>query len=248
MNHTSAWATDIGLKRQKNQDSGFASDEMGLYIVADGMGGHQGGEIASQMAIDTMTAAMQGVVGPNSEFEKAIAALKESIHRANHLIFERSLRENNLTGMGTTTTALLCSQQQAALAHVGDSRAYLIRPGQIWQLTRDHSLVQEKLRAGLITREQVKSDSTKNVITRSVGFGQDTEVDIYLLDLCPGDLILICSDGLSGQLDDMEILEVTQKRAGHTPDDLKETVQDLISWANGRGGFDNTTAILMKAR
>ena len=147
--------------------------------------------------------------------------------------------------MGTTTTALLFKHGKVTIGHVGDSRAYFFKPGAVWQLTRDHSLVQEKLRAGLITREQAKNDQMRNVITRSVGFGHETVVELYELEYEPGDIFLLCSDGLSGQVEDHEILEVVQKRMIETTD-TKGAVSDLITWANARGGHDNTTVIIVQ--
>lgn len=239
------FATDIGLRRQKNQDSGGAFPQLGFFVVADGMGGHRGGEIASSMVVEVLPHAIEEKRSEEN-FEPR-RALTDGIQKANREVYERSVKEPELHGMGTTTTAMLFDKkgdrQTLYIGHVGDSRAYLVRPKGIWQLTRDHSFVAEKLRAGLITREQAKNDQTKNVITRSVGFAAETQVEIYEMDARSGDIFLICSDGLTGLVEDPEILTVIQKRA-YGEGDLKAAVDDLISWSNARGGHDNITVLI----
>lgn len=237
-------ATDIGLRRQKNQDSYLVLEDQGLFVVADGMGGHRGGEIASSMVTEIMPGSL--AAAKSNPESTAAQALTEAIQRANHDIFEKSIKDPELNGMGTTATALLFSERgRLTIGHVGDSRAYLVKPGEIWQLTRDHSYVQEKLRAGLITREQAKNDQTRNVITRSVGFGTETVVEIFEMEYHKGDVFLICSDGLSGQVEDVDILGVFDKRL-FTENNMAATTSDLISWANAKGGADNTTVIIVR--
>ncbi len=237
------FATDIGLRRSQNQDSGASCPDLGLFVVADGMGGHRGGEIASAMVVEIIPEMVRESLSRNDLTHKQL--LNAAIQKANHAIYERAVREPDLQGMGTTTTALLFDGQKVTIGHVGDSRAYLFRSGGVWQLTRDHSLVQEKLRAGLITREQVKTDQMKNVITRSVGFGHETVVEIYETFCQPGDVFMLCSDGLSGQVEDLEVLEIIQKRIVQNGD-TKNAVSDLILFANARGGHDNTTVIAVQ--
>jgi PPM family protein phosphatase len=235
-------ATDIGKKRAQNQDN-FASDpEMGLFVVADGMGGHRGGETASAMAAEIVATVIK-----KTEKDKRPPGtlITEAIRTANKSIFERASKDVDLQGMGTTTTALFFHDETLFIGHVGDSRCYYIRPHAIWQATRDHSLVQEKLRAGLITRAEVKTDRMKNVITRSVGFEPDVNVEVYEMPVRPGDIFLICSDGLSGLIEEDKMLEVVQKNwiEGHDP---QKAVNGLIEEANNNGGDDNITVIVVE--
>jgi protein phosphatase len=247
MNFNVGFQTDIGRKRSQNQDSGIALPDLGLFVVADGMGGHKGGEIASAIAVEAIPGSVRRAKG--SAVWDARAAITEAIHEANNAIFKRSQAQTELQGMGTTTTALLFSPtaqgDTLTIGHVGDSRCYFIRPGAIWQITRDHSIVQEKLRAGLITRDQMKTDRMKNVITRSVGFEGVVDVDVYQMLVRAGDLFLVCSDGLSGLIDDPEILKVIDQTAFNTHD-LQKTVQNLVQQANANGGDDNITAVLIE--
>jgi len=233
--------TDIGRKRTQNQDSGIAIPELGLFIVSDGMGGHRGGEIASATAVESISAYVKKA-HPNQDSTKVIA---EAIRMANTAIFERATQEPSLQGMGTTTTALLLKDKNLALGHVGDSRCYFFRLGAIWQATRDHSLVQEKLRAGLITRADVKTDRMKNVITRSVGFEKQVDVEIYQMEIQPGDCFLLCSDGLSGLVEDLEILKIVQKYL-FEENNINKAVDELIAAANANGGDDNVTSLLVQ--
>lgn len=243
MNFYVGFATDIGRKRSQNQDNGAAHPEFGLFVVADGMGGHRGGETASAMASDLI------VKGVSDRLQKGEAPgrqlLAESIRTANNAIYSRSVNEPQLQGMGTTATALLFHGDQLTLGQVGDSRAYLVRPSGLWQLTRDHSLVQEKLRAGIITREQVKTDKMKNVITRSVGFEMNVNVETFDFKPQSGDVFLICSDGLSGLIEDRQIEDVVQEEV-FGKKDIQGGVCRLIDTANQNGGDDNITAILVQ--
>ncbi len=240
------FATDIGLRRSQNQDSGASCPDLGLFVVADGMGGHRGGEIASAMAVEIIPEMVRDAEAAGPDWSPR-QVLTRAIEKANHAVYSRAAEESKLQGMGTTTTAVLFKDGRATFGHVGDSRAYLFRPGAVWQLTRDHSLVQEKLRAGLITRDQVKHDQMKNVITRSVGFGPETAVELYEMDTERGDVFLLCSDGLSGQVEDDEILQIIEKRMFETLDP-KNAVADLITLANARGGQDNTTVIVIQVQ
>jgi protein phosphatase len=235
--------TDIGRKRQQNQDHGGAYPELGLFVVADGMGGHKGGEIASAMAVQTVESHVREAEKTTSWDPRQV--ITDAIQKANDQIFQRSTAEPQLHGMGTTTTALLFSQDLLTIGHVGDSRAYYFRPHEVWQVTRDHSLVMEKLRAGLITRDQVKTDRMKNVITRSVGFEPAVNVEVYEMAVQAGDIFLICSDGLSGLIDDPDMLDVVQRDLlDHG--DARRAVENLVVAANERGGDDNITAILVQ--
>lgn len=245
MNFNVGFATDVGRKRSQNQDSGAALPELGLFIVSDGMGGHQGGETASITAVETIEATVKA--GLQRKKWEAKPLVTEAIEAANHAIFEKAIREPKLQGMGTTTTALLFKDNLLCIGHVGDSRCYYFRPNAIWQATRDHSLVQEKLRAGLISRKDVKTDKMKNVITRSVGFESQVNVEVYQMQVQSGDCFLLCSDGLSGLVDDLALLEIMQKHFFENGDPQK-TVETMIATANQNGGDDNITTILVQVK
>ena len=239
-----AFITDIGKKRKQNQDSGIARPDLGLFMVADGMGGHQGGEIASKMCVEKVTGHLEQI----SESKQSSAALLEQgLRIANQCIYEASEKDPELNGMGTTATILRISNSLATILQVGDSRAYYWNRQGIWQLTRDHSLVQEKLRAGLITREQLKKDDMKNVITRSVGYEPHVKADSYQFDVQSGDGFLICSDGLSGPVDDSLMFEILDESISHGLS-LNDVATKLVSQANARGGDDNVTVVLVKVK
>jgi serine/threonine protein phosphatase PrpC len=254
MNHTSqlptlysAMQTDVGLKRKQNQDSGLAIPELGFFIVADGMGGHQGGEIASQLCVEKFAEYLRANPADASHPIDDVTLLYQALHVANQAIYDQSQRDPHLLGMGTTVTALKISGSRATILQVGDSRAYYWNEKGIWQLTRDHSLVQEKLRAGLITREQAKTDDMKNVITRSVGYELQVKPDLYGFDIAKGDGFLLCSDGLTGFVSDslmFDILEETVTSGLSLNEALKTASERLISEANRGGGDDNITVVI----
>ncbi|CAM6053602.1 unnamed protein product [Sphagnum tenellum] len=235
--------TDVGKKRSQNQDSSASHPDLGLFIVSDGMGGHQGGEIASALAVETISNCIRDIV--KKENWEPAQAISEAIRAANLVIYEKSQAEPKLNGMGTTTTALLFKDSRLTIGHVGDSRCYYLRKNAVWQATRDHSLVQEKLRAGLITRSQLKTDRMKNVITRSVGFQPKIDVEIYQMNVLPQDSFLLCSDGLSGLVEEAEIVEITNRDI-YESQNLQKAVDDLIAAANANGGSDNITSILVQ--
>ncbi len=250
MEFNSAFATDIGRRRAQNQDNGASHPEMGLFIVADGMGGHRGGETASSLAVETITTVvtekLKGRRKADSD-QNARAILVEAIETANLRIHHTAARDPQLQGMGTTTTAMLFSPGKLLIGHVGDSRCYKLVPGAIWQLTRDHSLVQEKLRAGLISREQLKTDRLKNVITRSVGFEPHLNVETYDVDVKSGDTFLVCSDGLSSLVDDEHIIQAAQESLFEKKD-LDAAARRLIDVANESGGDDNITVVIVQIK
>ena len=251
-----ALLTDIGRRRAQNQDSGGSFPELGLFVVADGMGGHRGGEVASKMAVETIH---ETVAASLKGGKPSPEALTDGAKQANLRIMDRAKKESELEGMGTTTTTLRFEDGKIYIGHVGDSRCYLLKPEGIWQLTRDHSLVQEKLRAGMITREQLKTDRMKNVITRSVGFDLHFGIDVYEFAPQPGDLFLLCSDGLTGPLDDSDIHRIAtdiyfkaaqsdefrEREHGFEPL-LRHLAESLVGAANERGGDDNITALLAR--
>ena len=250
MKITSCGITDVGQKRQNNEDNFLINDEINLYVVADGMGGHVGGEFASQIAVTTIEEVIQNVeVDPEATrpdwgaLGSAVAIsgekLKYAIRLAGKRIFDRTNDEPELRGMGTTTVAMLFDQNKVFLAHVGDSRAYLIRASTVAQVTEDHSLVNEQIRLGLITREAARNHKLKNIITRSVGYQEDVEIDTIVRPVEKGDRFVLCSDGLSNLVEENEILEVVGGAQS-----TETAAQKLIDLANSRGGDDNITLII----
>jgi serine/threonine protein phosphatase PrpC len=233
----------VGMKRKQNQDSAGINENLGLFILADGMGGHQGGEIASALCVEKITECFNASTGINTAH-----FLQQSLQHANQAIHLRSQNEPSLKGMGTTATVLKLGDDGIAhIAQVGDSRAYYWNSQGIWQLTQDHSLVQEKLRAGLITRDQMKTDDMKNVITRSVGYETNLKVDLYSFPMQSGDGFLLCSDGLSNPVSEalmFDILDESLKSGLH----LEDIAKRLIEAANQRGGDDNVTVVLVQIK
>lgn len=239
--------TDVGKKREKNEDSLLVNADLGLFMVADGMGGHLGGEFASRIAVKTVEETVRQLLDdPDATISTDVVfdrsdpgeVLKYSIRTASQRIFEEAARNPNLRGMGTTAVSLLVRDGKGFIAHVGDSRAYLVRDGGISQLTADHSLVAEQLRAGFITPEELRHHKFKNIITRSVGFQNDVEIDLLIRDLEVGDRFLLCSDGLSNMVEDPDLQKIVSRNQP------KEACQKLIELANKRGGDDNVTVII----
>lgn len=243
------WAqTDVGKQRSHNEDNFVASLELGLFGVADGMGGHASGEIASRTALESLVEAVRGrikelrqLVEENAEkHRKKIISLMDSvIQQTARAVYELSQSKASSRGMGTTLSVLLTLGNKALVAHVGDSRVFLLRDNQFTQLTEDHSLVREQLRLGLITEEEAERSPYKNVITRAVGASDSVEPDIMMIDLQPNDRFLVCSDGLHGYFEEPELqTELTEKNLSSIP-------QRLIDLANHRGGRDNITAVIV---
>ena len=240
--------THIGRVRSTNQDSYLCDNRRGLYIIADGMGGHAGGEVASSLAVQNIRSFLDSnssKLDLSSDESTIVTAslVAEAINHASMKIYERALEEPTLKGMGTTATAIRTLGRSLACAHVGDSRLYLIRCGYIYQITTDHSLVSEQIRAGIITKEEAEHHHLRNVITRSVGYQEQEDVDTYSLDLEDGDMLIICSDGLHGRVPEEVIANCCQKYG-------VLAVDHLIAEANQRGGDDNISVIvcLVKAK
>jgi protein phosphatase len=242
--------TDVGMKRRTNEDSFAIDQQMGLFIVADGMGGHAAGEIASKMAIDvtidyikrTNTTDEPYLTGFNNRYSRAGNRLCSAMILANQLISDTATNRQDWHGMGTTLVAAWLPEPDSPLlsiANVGDSRAYLLRYGELKQLTRDHSLVEEQLRSGLISREEADASSIRNMITRALGFRERVEPDIVETEIEPGDKLLLCSDGLNSMVSDEEILTILKYTGS-----LESTSRQLISAANAKGGKDNITVII----
>lgn len=235
--------TNIGQKRKTNQDSICLLPENDFFAVADGMGGHNGGDIASQMSVQLFKEYF------SQHAEKKQKNLGESIIHINKSIYNHGQRNQELKGMGTTITAVQFDEKFANVANIGDSRVYLISNDNLYQLTRDHSLVQEKLNLGIYDRKAAKQDPQKNVLIRTVGFEENVEVDIYKYRLNDNDLFLLCSDGLHGKVCDEDVLKIVQQHVeSNKPpqkSDLDNAVEHLIYQANLNGGQDNISVILV---
>lgn len=244
MKITSAGTTNIGRKRKVNQDSFLMEPAARLFVVADGMGGHAGGETASRLTVETVVQSI--LQDKNSSLEmQAPDLVMGAIHRANTAVYSTAEKNKSLSGMGTTVVGMYFNEGKIYVGHVGDSRVYVARRGQLWQVTRDHSLVNEKLKAGIITREQMKKDRSRNVITRSVGFESSVLVDVYQREVNPGELYLACSDGLSGMVEDAEMISIIDQHAWDG-DNLDNLVNAMIEKANQHGGDDNITCVVAR--
>lgn len=233
--------SDQGKRRNSNQDytATFVNQKGKLLaLLADGMGGHQAGDIASRQAVQEIGEKWESSEIENSE--KAVQWFIQQIQAANHRIFEKGQSEMTLSGMGTTLEAVTILGEQVALAHVGDSRIYLARGSQLLPLTEDHSLVNELLKSGEITKEMAANHPRKNIITRSLGMPGNLEVDVAIHHTQPGDRLLICSDGLTNMLPEDLIGQILFEATS-----LEEASQQLIDAANLQGGLDNITVLLM---
>lgn len=251
MKITAAGLTDPGQVRKNNEDNYWLDDQIGLMVVADGMGGHAAGEVASQMAVDVV----KEQVGNGLKTGKIPAMGERPIHlsdraqllattvqMANEIIYSSAQDRVEKRGMGTTLVAVLADKKSFAVANVGDSRLYLFRAGKLSQVTRDHSLVQEQVSKGLMTAEQAEQSDLKNVLTRALGVGPEVDVDVDEHPLLPGDLLLLCTDGLCKMMEDGVIESELQKMT--TPADM---CVRLVKLANDRGGKDNVTVIVAQA-
>ncbi len=240
--------SNVGMKRGQNEDNYLINEDLNLFVVADGMGGHVGGEFASRMAVTTVEEVLQRISGPDSTLIHGVNSegadfgerLRFAIREAGKRIYDQALYDESLKGMGTTTVAALLHEGKAYIANVGDSRGYFIRDHQIEQATEDHSLVGEQIKAGILSADDAKGHRLKNIITRSVGYQEDVESDLSIRDLKSGDCILLCSDGLSNLVDSKEICESVVQYP------LVKACQNLIQLANERGGDDNITVVLVQ--
>jgi protein phosphatase len=242
-------ATDIGRKRKTNEDAFHRNDALGLYIVADGMGGYSAGEVASAEAVESIYGMVhrerdridQFVETPNQSTARHVKRLLESaVQSACYMIFGLAEMDPEAQGMGTTISALLLAGGYGATAQVGDSRVYCVRSGSAVQLTEDHTLVNWQLRQGVITPQQARTSPHRNVITRAVGSKDFVQVDTQIFEILTGDRFLLCSDGLHGYLRDKEIAQFLQYN-------LDEAGRKFIELALERGGKDNITAVLVEA-
>lgn len=239
--------THIGRVRATNQDAYCCLTDERLYIVADGMGGHAGGEVASQLCIAEIQGFLKTQFKESAENllrhpdSRVLGILGRSVNHASTKIYERALEQPFLKGMGTTATVMKIIDDYCYYAHVGDSRLYLLRSGFLYQLTRDHSYVSEQVRAGVLTEEEAESHPQRNVITRSVGYQEEEDVDVSAIQLLAGDQLMMCSDGLHGKLHDRELVSILKKSGNPS------SCQELISLANERGGEDNITVVHVSA-
>ncbi|MBV5337315.1 MAG: Stp1/IreP family PP2C-type Ser/Thr phosphatase, partial [Deltaproteobacteria bacterium] len=236
--------------RSHNEDSILLEPALNLYAVADGMGGHKGGEYASRICLDTMRdyllMAAKGhapLVGDrDAAHSEAVNLLGSAVRFANRAVFEAAFSKPEWLGMGTTIVALTVNDAKVSLAHVGDSRAYLLRQGTFQQITQDHSWVEEQVRAGLMSRDEALFAKGRNVLTRAIGQEEVVLVDLNELELQAGDRLLLCSDGLYGMVADEEIAALIS--VAKNPE---EACRELVACANGRGGRDNISVILLTA-
>lgn len=245
MYSTAQALTDVGKTRSGNEDALFVDDELGLYIVSDGMGGHAKGEVASALAVETasteITAAQELLVRVRDGFEPFSSAeevAKAAVHHACSEVYDKAITCSECAGMGSTLTLLLVVAERAIMAHAGDTRLYLYRDGEVLQLSRDHTMAAELQRVGMLPRDSDLSDNpNRHVLTRSLGTQRDVQVETLTIDTLPGDLFLLCSDGLSGHLRNAADL------APMLDGSLDEIPRRLVDFANGAGGGDNITVI-----
>ncbi len=244
-----ATSTDPGMIRPNNEDRVSITPEAGLAVVADGMGGHQAGEVASGIAVDVVTRHVLDVLSQDSpEKDESITqsvelqAVSDAIARANSAIFEHSQTSPHCAGMGTTIVVTLFHGNKVSIAHVGDSRLYRLRADKLELLTEDHSLVQELVARGLITPEEARSSINKNLVTRALGIEPTVDVQLSEQALQDQDLYLLCSDGLNDVLSDQAITEILREHAN----DLQQATKRLVAEANARGGPDNVSVVLVR--
>lgn len=245
MRITSCGITDVGLKRSHNEDNLLINEELNLYVVADGMGGHNGGEYASAICVNTVEEIVENMelgdklaVDKSDPVELVREKLRYALRLSGRRIFEKAAESPEFHGMGTTAVSMLIDGSNAFIAHVGDSRLYLVRDDRVEQVTEDHSFVARQIKAGVLTAEEARSHRMRNVIYRSLGYQEDVEVDVEVRAIRRGDQFLLCSDGLSGHVEAHEIFDhVTQ----YGP---QEAARRLVDLACERGGDDNITVII----
>ena len=241
-----AGVCDLGQKRKTNQDAIYMNPRKKLFIVADGMGGHQGGEVASAMAVKHIP--KKFTMKKDDDPQTCLANTIQNIHQ---LINEKSKQDSLLLGMGTTVCVMFIHKTTLYIGNVGDSRCYLINKREIFQLTKDHSMIQEKINMGIYTREEAAHDPQKNVLVRSVGIDEELFIDIFSYQINKDDIFLICSDGLYGMVHDADLLYLVNKGIPSPQEanssDLKKTTHSLIDLANKNGGNDNISAVLVLA-
>lgn len=240
--------SDVGKKREKNEDSFLISDELSLFVVADGMGGHLGGDIASRIAVNSIHETLKELdIDPDMTADQAGLPLKPgdvqgylryAIKIASNRVFEKAVEDVSLRGMGTTTVCILFRNNKAYIANVGDSRAYRVRGGKIDQITKDHSLVGEQIRAGMLSEEDARVHKLKNIITKSVGFQEEVDADVDIRVVRAGDKFVLCTDGLSNMVKSEDIRDIV------SINNSDAACKMLVDMANERGGDDNITVVI----
>jgi serine/threonine protein phosphatase PrpC len=231
-----------GRQRRRNEDAFAVRLDLGLFVVADGMGGHSGGEVASRLAVDAVADHIHAAVAiPPGTASRVAELLTAAVQRANQAVVGAARSKATENDMGTTIAAVLARGDRAAVAHVGDSRVYRYRAGHLERLTDDHSLLAECLRSGYLTPDLAGAFPYKHLVTRSLGADELVEVDVRVIEPLPGDVVMVCSDGLSGVVDDAEIA-----RHLDAEPDLGEAARRLVDRANERGGPDNVTVVLAR--
>ncbi|MEN8904713.1 MAG: Stp1/IreP family PP2C-type Ser/Thr phosphatase [Clostridiales bacterium] len=237
--------SDTGLIRTVNEDSFFIKSSYenlpDIYIIADGMGGHNAGEIASKTAAEYTGEVLLNTPGAFLEEENLTASIIEAMEKANQKVFEMSKAKSENSGMGTTLIAAVVYGKKLYIGHIGDSRVYILKKGIISKITSDHSLVEELLRSGTLTKEEAENHPKKNIITRAIGCSVVIDVDLYEYDIENGDIILMCTDGLTNMVNENQIRDIVQNSK-----DLGTASENLINKANENGGEDNTTVILFR--
>lgn len=227
-----AYRTDVGKLRANNQDAPIVSEKLHLYGVADGMGGHKGGEVASASARDGLIRELEGKT-------PSVATLSAAIEEVNRQVYHQQEHDESLTGMGTTLSVLWMSENFVYIGHVGDSRVYLLRDGEFQQMTLDHSLVEQLVREGVLTEEEAQNHPMRNIITRAVGTDEKVEVDVVVEERRKGDLWLACSDGLHGLVDDQKMGDALRQYPPERAADV------LLKAALDAGGRDNVTLVIV---
>lgn len=228
--------TDTGLRRKNNEDLPFVDEKQSLFIVADGMGGHAAGEVASQIAVETVCQSLQTADQNNPQEQ-----LRQAIEKANRAVAQAANGNSAWQGMGTTLTILLLHQQQAFLAHVGDSRAYRLHNKQLHQLSDDHSLAGEQLRQGVLSAKEARDSNLGNILLQAIGISSELDICLKNFPLMIGDRFLLCSDGLTDMLLDEEIEQILQKT-----EPLDTLCDELVDKAIAAGGKDNVTVIVLQ--
>ena len=230
-----AGVTDIGLHRKRNEDHYFIDTDRGVFLVCDGMGGHKGGDVASQMAVETLRQNLWW-----STADDIVPGLRNAVKLTNKAIYDKGRSDESLYEMGTTLTVAVIHDGSLVVAHVGDSSLFHYKEGKLRKITRDHTLAEQMLTDGLLKPEDIQSNVYNHVLTRAVGVENHVEVDIYQQDVGQGDWILLCTDGLTDLVTDSEISEFLG--SAH---DAQETAQELVNLALGKGGYDNITIVLL---
>ena len=249
----SFWAaTDVGKKREINEDSFLVDKKLNLFVVADGMGGHASGEVASKLAVHEFRNAVEAGHETVEKYDKGdttvrpqevLTLLENAVQVAGQAVYHKGQQEPEKRGMGTTTSALLIAGDRGFIAHVGDSRVYMLRAGQVVQLTEDHSLVNELIRRGRVTKEGFETSpykAYKNAVTRAVGVYETVQGDTIDFEILPGDQFLLCSDGLHAYLDDAKTIDLLGQ------EDITQAPQRFVDLANTAGGHDNITAVVVR--